>query len=83
MLLEGFEKLVDAGEQSVIDNALVLQGLDLVAALLSLLVNLSLLGSNKRTFVDIGVDLDIRVVGELQGIPLAVVEHHLHVVVSP
>lgn len=80
MLLEGFEKLVDAGEQSVIDYALIFQGLDLVAALLSLLMDLSLLGSNERTFVDVGVDLDVRVIGQFQRIPFAVVEHHLDVV---
>ena len=48
-----------------------------MATLLPLLVNLVLLGLNERTLIDIGVDFDIRVIGKLQGIPLAVVQDHV------
>lgn len=65
VLLERFKKLVDARKQAVVDNALILQGLNLVAALLSLLVDLSLLGSDERTLVDIGMNFDVRVIGQL------------------
>jgi hypothetical protein len=66
MCFEGGEKGGDALDQGVVDDALVLEGLDLVPALLAFGVNLVLLGADEGPLVDIGMDLDVRVVAELE-----------------
>jgi hypothetical protein len=60
---KGLEQTVDAVEQAKVDDFLVLESLNLVFAVDTLLVNLVLLCTDKGTLVDIGMDLDIRVVG--------------------
>ena len=47
-----------------------------MTTLLSLLVDLSLFGTDEGPFVDVGMNLDVRVIGQFQGIPLAVIENH-------
>jgi hypothetical protein len=65
---EGREKTIDAGHKTIVDDALILEGGDLVTAVLPLLVDLILLGSNEGPLVDVGMDLDVRVVAELEGV---------------
>lgn len=69
MAAESRQEGVDAFEQSVIDDPLVFQGLDLVASVVALLVDLVLLRADEGAFVDIRVDFDVGVVGELEGVP--------------
>jgi hypothetical protein len=45
--------------------ALVLESLDLKSTLLALRVDLVLLGADEGPFIDIRMDLDIRVIAEL------------------
>ena len=66
--LERGEQRRDALDEGVIDYALVLEGLNVVLALLTLGVNLVLLGSDEGALVDVGVDFDIRIVAELESI---------------
>lgn len=54
--------------QCIIDDALMLECLNLPVSLLSLHMCLVLFRPNERTFVDIWVDLDIRVVAEIQSV---------------
>ncbi len=68
MGFEGGKEGGDTLDQGVVDDALVLKGLDLVPALLPLGVDLALFGTDEGSLVDIGMDLDIRVVAELEGI---------------
>ena len=63
---EGGEEGRDALQQAVVDDALVLEGFDVLFALLALLVDLVLLCADKGAFVDVGMDLDIGVIAELQ-----------------
>jgi hypothetical protein len=42
----------------------------------TLLVDLVLFCADEGTLVDVGVDFDVGVVGELEGVPLAVVDWH-------
>ena len=70
------EEAVDAAEQAIVDDTLILECLYLMPSFVSLLVDLILLGADERPFVDIGVGFEVRVVREFQGIPLAVVEDH-------
>ncbi|GJC91136.1 hypothetical protein ColLi_13974 [Colletotrichum liriopes] len=66
MGLEGVEQLGYALHQAIVDDALVLERLDLVLALKALLVDLVLLCSDEGPLIDVGVDFDVRVVAELQ-----------------
>ncbi|GKT88388.1 hypothetical protein Ct61P_06238 [Colletotrichum tofieldiae] len=66
MGLEGVEQLGYALHQAIVDDALVLERLDLVLALKALLVDLVLLRSDEGSLIDVGVDFDVRVVAELQ-----------------
>ena len=68
MALERREQAIDALEQAVVDDVLVLERRNLVPAPGSLLVDLRLLGSNEGFLVDVRVDLDVRVVAELDGV---------------
>lgn len=63
---EGGEEGGDALDEAVVDDALVLEGLDILSPLLTLLVDLVLLGSDEGSLVDVGMDLDIRVIAELE-----------------
>ena len=56
----------DALHQAIIDDALVLQRLDLVLPLLSLLMDLVLLCTDEGSLVDIRVNFDIGIVTELE-----------------
>lgn len=58
----------DALHQAIVDDALILERLDLMLPLLTLLVDLVLLGADKGPLVDVGVNFDIRVITELQGV---------------
>jgi hypothetical protein len=68
MGFQGVEEARDALDQRVVDDALVLEGLDLVLALLALGMDLVLLGADEGPLVDIGMDLDVRVIAELESI---------------
>ena len=46
-------------KQAIVDDSLVLVGLDLVLALETLLVNLVLLRADERAFIDVGVYFDV------------------------
>jgi hypothetical protein len=65
---EGSQELRDALQEAVIDDALVLERLDFMFPLLTFLVNLVLLGSDEGSLVDVGVDLNVGVIAELQGV---------------
>lgn len=56
----------NARQEAIVDDSLVLVRLDLELAVLALLVDLALLGADKGPLVDIGVNLNVRVVAELQ-----------------
>jgi hypothetical protein len=62
------EEAADPFEQAIVDNSLVLIGLDLVLTLESLLMDLVLLGSDKGTLVDVWVDFDVRVVAQFESV---------------
>lgn len=66
MRIERRYETIDPSEEPVIDDALVLEGLDLLFSLIAVLVDLVLFGANERSLVDVGVNLDVRVVGELE-----------------
>lgn len=68
MRLEGVEEGGDAGYERVVDNALILQGGDLQAAMLALLVDLGLFGADEGALVDVRVDLNVGVIAQLQGV---------------
>jgi len=68
MSLEGGKKGRDPLDQGIIDDSFVLVGLDLELALLALRMNLVLLGADEGSLVDIWMDLNIRVIAELQRI---------------
>lgn len=68
MGLESGEQSIDAAQEALVDDALVLQSSDVVLALQALLVDLVLLGANEGALVDVGVNLDVRVIGELESI---------------
>lgn len=68
MVLESGQKARDPLDQSIIDLALVFQCLDMELALLALRVDLVLLGTNKRSLVDIWMDLDVGIIAELESI---------------
>ncbi len=65
MGLEGVEERGDALDQGIIDDALILESLDVILALLALSVDLILLGSDERSLVDVWVYLDVGVIAEL------------------
>lgn len=66
--LQRGEQLPDALCESVVDDTLILERLDLVAAAVAVGVDLSLFGTDEGLFVDVGVHLDVAVVGELEGV---------------
>ncbi len=76
MFAEACEEGVDAGEQAIVDDAFVFEGGDFVFALEAGLVDLVLLCAYEGAFVDVGMDFNIGVVGELEGVPLAIVDYH-------
>lgn len=47
MSLEGLREVIDSHEEAIVDRSLVLQGLDLMPPVFSLLVDLVLLGSDE------------------------------------
>jgi len=66
--LQRVEQVVYALDQAIVDDLLVLEGLDLVFAIDTLLVDLVLLCTDKGTLVDIGVDFDIGIVRQLESV---------------
>jgi hypothetical protein len=62
------KKSVQAYGKSIVDNAFILQCLDLVPPPIALLVNLFLFSPYERPFVDVGVDFDITIIGQLEGV---------------
>ena len=66
--MKRFEQVVYALDQAIVDDLFVLEGFDLELPVDSLLVDLVLLGANKRALVDVWVDFNIRIVGQLQGV---------------
>lgn len=68
MSLERGKKGRDPLDQGIIDDSFVLVGLDLELALLALRMNLVLLGADEGPLIDIWMDLNIRVIAELQRI---------------
>lgn len=72
MGLEGSQESIDAAEEPIVDDPLILVGLDFVLPLKALLMDLVLLCTNKGTFVYVWVDLNIGVVTQLEGILIVV-----------
>lgn len=68
MSLEGGKKGRNSLDQGIVDDSFVLQGLDLELPLLSFRMNLVLLGADEGPLVDIGMNLNIGVVAEFQGV---------------
>ena len=67
---------VDAGEHAIVDDALILESGDLCFAVGAGLVDLVLFSADEGFFVDVGVRFEVAVVGELEGVPFAVVDYH-------
>ena len=66
--LQRVEKVVYTVDQAIVDDLFVLEGLDLVFAIDTLLVDLVLLCTNERTLIDIGMDFDIGIVRQLESV---------------
>ena len=66
--LQRVEQVVYAVDEAIVDDLLVLEGLDLVFAIDTLLVDLVLLCTDERTLVDIGMDFDIGIIGQLESV---------------
>jgi hypothetical protein len=65
---EGSQEAVDALCKAVVDDALILERLDLVAALIALLVYLCLFGADEGLLVDVWVYFDVAIIGELESV---------------
>lgn len=65
-LLECGNQLGDTLQEAIMQNLLIFQSFNTNASLLSLLVDLVLLRSDKRSLVDVGVNFDVRVVAQLE-----------------
>jgi len=63
---QGGEEAANALEETFVDDLLILVGLDFVLAFEALLVDLILLCSDERAFVDIGVDFYVGVVTQFE-----------------
>lgn len=59
---EGLQQTIDAGQQAIVDDLFVFEGLNVVFPVDSLLVNLVLFCADEGTLVDVGMNLDIGVV---------------------
>jgi hypothetical protein len=59
-----------AGEEDIVTSDLSLELFDATIACVPLFVDVALLPSNQRFFVDVGVTLDIGVVRDLELVPL-------------
>lgn len=66
MRLQCCEETAQSFCEAIIDDTLVLERLDLVAAVFALLVDLRLLCANEGFLVDVGVDFDVAVVRQLK-----------------
>ena len=66
--LQGVAQDVNAVDQTIVDDLFVLEGLDLVFAIDTLLVDLVLLCTNERTLIDIGMDFDVGIVRQLESV---------------
>ena len=66
--LQRVEQVVYTVDQAIVDDLFVLEGLDLVFAIDTLLVDLVLLCTNERTLVDIGMDFDVGIVRQLESV---------------
>ena len=60
------EQAVDALCEAIIDDTLILERSDLVAAVVAFLVYLSLFGADEGLLVDVWVYFDVAVVGKLE-----------------
>jgi hypothetical protein len=69
---ERCEQAVDALGEAIVDDALILERLNLMAAVVALLVYLCLFRANEGLLVDVGVNFDVAVVRELQVVLCAV-----------
>jgi hypothetical protein len=69
---ERCEQAVDALGEAIVDDALILERLDLVAAVVALLMYLCLFRANEGLLVDVGVNFNVAVVRELQVVLCAV-----------
>lgn len=68
MALEGVQEAGNSLDQAIVDLALVLECLDVELALLALGVDLILLGTDKGSLVDVRMNLNIRVIAQLEGV---------------
>lgn len=66
MRLEGSRECINPQKKAIVDRPLVFQCLDLVSPLVPLLVDLVLLGPDEGSLVDVWVDLDVRVIAQLE-----------------
>jgi hypothetical protein len=80
--LESSKEKVYPRQQSVVDAALELEGRDAVLSLGAVAVDLGLLCADEGLLVDVGVDFDVRVVGELDCV-LRRASEHVGVVLEP
>lgn len=62
------EQVVYAVDEAIVDDLFVLEGLDLVFAIDTLLVDLILLCADEGTLVDIGMDFDVGIVRQLESV---------------
>ena len=63
----------------LVDLQLPLERLELLLAHIALLVDITLLPTDKTALVHIRMHLDVRVVGQLEVVPFRVVERHAEV----
>jgi len=78
LLFEGLQRVkqvVYALDQAIVDDLLVLEGLDLVFAIDTLLVDLILLCADEGALVDIGMNFDIGIVRQLESVLESIVSY--------
>ena len=68
MGFEGCEQPTDALGEAIVEYSFVFERLDLMPPSIAFLVDLSLLCADEGLFVDVGVNFDVAVVGQLEGV---------------
>lgn len=66
MGVQSFDQIIYTSEQAIVDDPLVFQCCYLMLSVVPLLMDLILFRADEGAFVDIWVDLDVRVVAELE-----------------
>ena len=68
MGFEGNQESINPAQKTIVYDSLILESVNLMSTPESIFVNLILLRSNERFFVDIRMDFDIRVITQLKSV---------------